>query len=76
MSRFKPVKFMGSIDEVFTLKTVPLLQNEQARVAVITNKTSISEPISFVLQSARLKFKSKAYLHWYSKFGVEEDIFE
>ena len=61
------------IDEVFALKTVPITKQDTTRVTVISNRTSISEPILHVLESAKLKFRSKAYLHWYAKYGVEAE---
>jgi len=75
MHRFKPVKFMGSLEEVFTFKQVPLADKEVPRATVISNRSSIVEPIWSVLNSAHVKFRSRAYLHWYAKYGVEPDQF-
>ena len=62
---------MDSLDELFALKLVPIAEREPSRITTVSNRTSIAEPIWHVLNSAKVKFKNKAYLHWYSKFGIE-----
>jgi hypothetical protein len=75
LHRYKPVKFTGAIDEVFKFKQVPLADKEAPRATVVSNRTSIVEPIWSVLNNAHVKFRSRAYLHWYAKYGVEDDQF-
>lgn len=40
------------------------------------NRTSIISPLEHILQSATLKYEAKAYLHWYHKYGIENELFE
>jgi hypothetical protein len=43
---------------------------------VLSNNTSIIEPMAHMLNISEQKLRQKAYLHWYTKFGVEEDDFK
>jgi len=40
---------------------------------VYVNNTDIVELVGKNIINFQRKFDNKAYLHWYSKFGVEED---
>ena len=40
------------------------------------NSTSIVDPMSEILQVSEEKLRQKAYLHWYTKYGIEEDDFK
>jgi tubulin delta len=41
----------------------------------MTNSTSIIDPMQNMLEISETKFRQKAYVHWYTKYGIEEDDF-
>ena len=43
---------------------------------VLTNRTGISKCVENIAAIAKEKYLIKAYVHWYKKFGVNEDMFE
>lgn len=49
------------------------LINNKRSCTLITNCTTISDPMLKVLNIAEGKLRHKAYLHWYTKYGMEED---
>ena len=52
-------------------KSVKALRSATA----VANRTQVSKPIRQVLEASLMKLNAKAYLHWYSKFGVEKEDF-
>ncbi|CAI2370031.1 unnamed protein product [Moneuplotes crassus] len=43
--------------------------------AFLSNSTISTRPLKNILKYGRSKFKSKAYLHWYDKYGMGEEEF-
>lgn len=41
-------------------------------VTMAANHSSITDHLSLIGFSARLKYDAKAYLHWYEKYGCEQ----
>ena len=46
--------------------------NNKRGCSIVTNNTTISEPMLRVLSSAEGKLRHKAYLRWYQEYGLEE----
>jgi hypothetical protein len=67
------VKFAGDVDEVVKVKLVSAGPKEASKATVVSNRSSVVEPVWHVLNRARDKFRSRAYLHWYEKYGVESE---
>ena len=44
-------------------------------MTILANRSSISYIIQENLQLAETKFKARAFLQWYSKYGIEEEEF-
>ena len=42
----------------------------------MANRLSIAYVLREISKVARSKFKAKAYLHWFMKYGMETDDFE
>ena len=62
-----------SLDEIVTVKENNIgIKSKQEKATIISNRTQVVEPLSNVLQSAKIKLKARAYVHWYEKFGLEE----
>ena len=91
VSRHKPVAW-NPIDDCITLRLIDELpyknkvysqkskpsgtQKNIRGATVLSNNTSIIEPMAHMLKISEEKLRQKAYLHWYTKFGVEEDDFK
>lgn len=45
-------------------------------ITVCTNDDSHINCFQTILDGARIKFESKAYLHWYQRYGCEEEDFQ
>lgn len=55
-------------------ESTPSLQNLR-QATIMTNNTVISDPMSQILSISEKKLRQKVYVHWYTKFGIEEDDF-
>lgn len=44
-------------------------------MTILANRASIVNPVRDLLDIAKAKYKAKAYLHWYYKYGMEEEDF-
>ena len=44
-------------------------------VAVVANRTHVASKFRHALSSAAKKFLARAYVHWYTKHGIEEGDF-
>ena len=45
-------------------------------MTVLANRTSFADIVKEINSIAYTKFKAKAYLHWYYKYGLMEEDFE
>ncbi|TNV79486.1 hypothetical protein FGO68_gene6345 [Halteria grandinella] len=76
--RFKTVNWNPASESttVRIIEEAPFRRFDCTRSAtVIGNRTSISLPIRKLLDTSIQKFHAKAYLHWYSQYGIEKDDF-
>lgn len=48
---------------------------EPKSMMVIANRVDIVNTLEHISEIAKSKFKAKAYLHWYVKYGLEEEDF-
>ena len=48
---------------------------DSKNLLVLANRVHIAGILKEMLETARSKYKAKAYLHWYYKYGMEEDDF-
>ncbi len=46
------------------------------RATLLANTSVVADYFETALQRAKLMFREKAYLHWYTKYGCEESTFE
>jgi len=52
-----------------------LKQKMDKSLTIASNKTTVITPLSDLVQTSKAKFKAKAYLHWYHKYGCSDDRF-
>jgi uncharacterized protein YodC (DUF2158 family) len=45
-------------------------------VSIVSNVKSTGEKLEAIKDRARDMYEARAYVHWYEKYGVEEDDFE
>jgi hypothetical protein len=75
----KPIEmFSGGqgIDGWLKLKKIGGDKEKVEKLMVLTNRTGIGKCVGNIAAIAKEKYKYKAYVHWYQKFGVYEDMFE
>ena len=66
----------GLSDDLSLKSTTSSDKNNNTSIAVVTNRNKCVEYLSEVLEKAQIKYKARAYLHWYEKFNIGSDHFE
>jgi len=44
-------------------------------ITICSNRTNIVPTFQEIVKNAEIKYEAKAYLHWYKKYGLEEETF-
>jgi Tubulin len=72
---FHPVKWNPDAVSYETIKEKLSNSNDVKTCLIMANRISIASILRELSEVAKAKFKAKAYLHWYYKYGMEEEDF-
>ena len=72
---FHPIKWNPDAVSYETIKEKLSNNNDTKTLLLMANRVSIANLLRDLSDIAKSKFKAKAYLHWYYKYGMEEEDF-
>ncbi|CAL1526583.1 unnamed protein product [Lymnaea stagnalis] len=61
--------------DCWTAKFNSIGSKESRSLTLATNSTNILDHLNTVLSRSRLKLDSGAYLHWYHRYGISQEVF-
>ncbi len=73
---YNPVSWNPYPLDYWTERTCSIASSGVASLTVAANHSIILDTIGITLNSAWVKYKAQAYLHWYYKYGCQEGDFE
>lgn len=66
----------SALNELTTQGNKPSNRTSSTSLTVATNRNKCVEYLRATRDKAASKYVNKAYLHWFTKFGIESDMFE